>query len=44
MRMIEEVVAEMSNAKVFSTLDTASGFWTLKSDEKSSLLTTSQTP
>ena len=44
MRTVEEVVAEMSNAKVFSTLNATSGFWTLKLHEESSKLTTFQTP
>ena len=44
MRTVEEVVAEMSNAKVCSTLNATSGFWTLKLDEESSKLTTFQTP
>ena len=42
MRTVKEVVAE--DAKVFSTLDETSGFWTLKLDEESSNLTTFQTP
>ena len=34
----------MPNAKIFSTLDATSGFWTLKLDEESSKLTTFQKP
>ena len=44
MKTVEEIVAEMPNAKIFSTLDVTSGFWTLKLDEESSKLTTFQTP
>lgn len=44
MKTIEEVVAEMPNAKVFSKLDATSGFWQLKLDEESSKLTTFLTP
>ena len=44
MKTVEEIVAEMPNAKIFSTLDAISGFWTLKLDEERSELTTFQTP
>ena len=44
MKTIEEVVAEMPNAKVFSKLDATSGFWQLSLDEESSKLTTFNTP
>ena len=44
MKTVEEIVAEMPNAKIFSTLDATSGFWTLKLDEESSKLTTFQKP
>ena len=44
MKTVEEIVAEMPNAKVFSTLDATSGFWALKLDGESSKLTTFQTP
>ena len=44
MKMIEEVVADMPNAKIFSKLDATSGFWQLKLDHESSLLTTFNTP
>ena len=44
MKTIEEVVAEMPNAKVFSKLDATSGFWQLALDEASSKLTTFNTP
>ena len=43
MKTVEEIVAEMPNAKVFSTLDATSRFLALKLDE-SSRLTTFQTP
>ena len=44
MKTIEEVVAEMPNAKVFTKLDVTSGFWQLKLTEESSKLTTFNTP
>ena len=44
MRTIEDVVTEISNAKVFSKLDAKSGFLQIKLDEPSSLLTTFNTP
>ncbi|XP_052768253.1 uncharacterized protein K02A2.6-like [Mya arenaria] len=44
MKTIEEVVAEMPEAKVFSTIDATSGFWQLKLDTESSKLTTFNTP
>ena len=44
MKTIEEVVAEMPNAKVFTKLDATSGFWQLKLTEESSKLTTFNTP
>lgn len=44
MKTIEEVVARMPNAKVFSTLDANSGYWQIPLDEESSKLCTFQTP
>lgn len=41
---IEEVVAEIPDAKVFSILDAKSGFHKIRLDEESSLLTTFNTP
>lgn len=38
MKTVEEVVANIPNAKVFSKVDAASGFWHLKLDEDSSKL------
>jgi hypothetical protein len=44
MRTIEEIVADMPNAKVFSVLDAKSGFWQIQLDEHSSHYTTFSTP
>ena len=44
MRTVEDVVSRMPNATVFSTLDARSGFWQIKLDYESSLLTTFSTP
>ncbi len=44
LRTIEEIVAEMPNAKVFSVLDANYGFWQVKLDEESSKLCTFNTP
>ena len=44
MKTIEEVVAEIPGAKVFSTLDAKSGFWQIKLDEASSKLCTFNSP
>ena len=41
---IEEVVASMPQAKVFSVLDATSGYWQVKLDEESSKLCTFNTP
>ena len=41
---VEETLAQLSNAKVFSKLDPNSGFWQVKLDNASSLLTTFITP
>lgn len=39
MKTIEEIVAKMPNAKVFTVLDATSGFWQVELDDESSLLT-----
>ena len=44
MTTIEEVVADMPQAKVFSVLDATSGYWQVKLDEASSKLGTFNTP
>ncbi|KAL9978780.1 hypothetical protein ACROYT_G016336 [Oculina patagonica] len=44
MRTVEDVASRMPNATVFSTLDARSGFWQIKLDYESSLLTTFSTP
>ena len=35
MRTIEEIAARMPNAKIFSVLDTSSGFWQIQLDNES---------
>lgn len=37
---IDEIIPELGNAKVFSTVDTKKGYWQIKLTEKSSKLTT----
>ena len=44
MKTIEEVVAEMPEAKLFSVLDATSGYWQMKLDEESSKLCTFNRP
>ena len=44
MTTIEEIVADMPQAKVFSVLDDTSGYWQVKLDEESSKLCTFNTP
>ena len=44
MTTIEEVVADMPQAKVFSVLDATSGYWQVKLDEASSKLCTFNAP
>ena len=44
MRTVEDVVSRMPNATVFSTLDARSGFWQIKLDYESLLLTMFSTP
>ena len=43
MPTIEEVAIKLSKAKVFTVLDAKSGFWQIKLDEESSMLTTFNT-
>ena len=43
MKTIEEVVAGMPEAKVFSVLDVTSGYWQMKLNEESSKLCTFNT-
>jgi len=43
MRTVEDVALHMCSATVFSTLDARSGFWRIKLDYESSLLTTFST-
>ncbi len=40
----DEIMAQFAGATVFSKLDASSGFWQLQLDEKSSMLTTFNTP
>ena len=44
MRTLEDVASRMLNATVVSTLDARTGFWQIKLDHESSLLTTFSTP
>jgi hypothetical protein len=44
MTTVEEVIADMHGARVFSILDAKSGFWQVPIDEQSSMLTTFNTP
>ena len=44
MRTIEEVMARMAGAKVFSTLHTQCGYWQVKLDKESSALCIFNTP
>ena len=44
MKTVEEVAAQLSDAKVFSVLDATSGFWHIKLDEASTQLLTFNTP
>ncbi|XP_046857922.1 uncharacterized protein K02A2.6-like [Xenia sp. Carnegie-2017] len=41
---LEDVLPQLSNAKVFSKLDARSGYWNVVLDEESKLLTTFNTP
>lgn len=42
--MIEDVLPDLANAKVFSKLDCKNGYWQVKLDQDSSILTTFNTP
>ena len=42
--VLDDLLPELSKAKVFSSLDLKSGYWHLALDEESSLLTTFSTP
>ena len=44
MPMIEEVLSQLSKAKIFSVADAKNGFWQIKLDKPSSYLTTFRTP
>ena len=44
MPTLEDAVAKMAGAKFFSKLDAQSGYWQIRLDEKSSYLTTFNTP
>ena len=44
MKTIDDILGNMSNAKVFSILDAKTSFWQIPLDEQSSLLTTFITP
>ncbi|XP_033749332.1 uncharacterized protein K02A2.6-like [Pecten maximus] len=44
MKTVEDVIANMPQAKVFTKLDATSGFWQLKLDEESSKLCTFNSP
>ncbi len=41
---IEDILPDLKNAKIFSVLDARNGFWHVKLDKESSLLTTFNTP
>lgn len=44
MPILDEILPELENAKVFTTLDARKDFWQLQLDEPSSKLTTFYTP
>ena len=44
MPTIEEIATRLNGAKIFSVFDASNGFWQIELDEKSSLLTTFNTP
>ena len=44
MPILEDALAKLTSAKYFSKLDASSGYWQLKLDDKSSYLTTFNTP
>ncbi|XP_019628682.1 PREDICTED: uncharacterized protein K02A2.6-like [Branchiostoma belcheri] len=41
---LEEITPSLAGAKIFSKLDASNGYWNIKIDEESSLLTTFNTP
>ena len=41
---VDEILPDLTNAKVFSTVDAKNGFWHVELDQESSLLTTFNTP
>ena len=44
MPILDEILPDLSQAKVFTTVDLRSGFWHCVLDEESSMLTTFNTP
>ena len=44
MQTVDDIVTRMPNAKVFSIIDSSSGFWQIQLDHVSSLLYTFNTP
>ena len=44
LKTVDDILSDVSGAKVFSKLDAKSGFWHIKLDEKSSYYTTFNTP
>lgn len=44
MKTVEQVIADMAGAKVFSILDAKCGFWQVPFSNESSKLTTFMTP
>lgn len=44
MKTLEEILPDLNGAKYFTKLDARSGYWALKLDDQSSLLTTFNTP
>lgn len=44
MQTVEEVASQMPNSSVFSVLDAKTSFWQISLDEKSSVLTTFNSP
>ena len=44
LKTVEEIMAEIPLAKIFSVLDAKNGFWNIPLDYQSSLLTTFATP
>ena len=44
MTTIEDILPNLSNAKIFSVVDASNGYWQVEMDENSSKLTTFITP